>query len=124
MLALLSALLVPGRAEALRPALRTYGVADGLKYSQVFCVVEDREGMVWAGTSYGVSRYDGRRFSSLTSRDGLPHDSVSALAVTSDGMGSSSSGSLSLPAALSSMNFLSVSVYVSVYSFGSNVSVI
>jgi len=84
-LALLPALLGAGRADAFRPALRTYGVADGLKYSQVFCVTEDREGMVWAGTSYGVSRYDGRRFSSLTSRDGLPHDSVSALAVTNDG---------------------------------------
>lgn len=84
-LACLSALLAAGRADAFRPALRTYGVSDGLKYSQVFCVAEDREGMVWAGTSYGVSRYDGRRFSSLTSRDGLPHDSVSALAVTEDG---------------------------------------
>lgn len=84
-LALLSVLLGAGRAEALRPALRTYGVADGLKYSQVFCVAEDRDGMIWAGTSYGVSRYDGRRFSSLTSREGLPHDSVSALAVTADG---------------------------------------
>jgi len=68
-----------------RPSLRVYGVSDGLKYSQVFCVAEDRDGMIWAGTSYGVSRYDGRKFESLTSRDGLPHDSVSALAVTGDG---------------------------------------
>ncbi|MBK9088136.1 MAG: hypothetical protein IPL90_03460 [Holophagales bacterium] len=83
--ALAAALLGAGLAEASRPALRIYGVADGLKYSQVFCVVEDRDGMIWAGTSYGVSRYDGRKFESLTSRDGLPHDSVSALAVTGDG---------------------------------------
>ncbi len=83
--ALAAALLGAGLAEASRPALRIYGVSDGLKYSQVFCVVEDRDGMIWAGTSYGVSRYDGRKFESLTSRDGLPHDSVSALAVTGDG---------------------------------------
>ena len=81
----LAALHVAGWAEASRPALRVYGVADGLKYSQIFCVAEDREGMIWAGTSYGVSRYDGRRFENLTSRDGLPHDSVSALAVMADG---------------------------------------
>lgn len=41
--------------------------------------------MSWTGTSYSVSRYDGRTIESLTSRDGLPHDSVSALAVTGDG---------------------------------------
>jgi len=83
--ALAAALLCAGRAGASRPALRVYGVSDGLKYSQVFCVVEDHDGMIWAGTSYGVSRYDGRKFESLTSRDGLPHDSVFALAVTGDG---------------------------------------
>ena len=41
--------------------------------------------MIWVGTSYGVSRYDGRKFESLTSREGLPHDSVSALATAADG---------------------------------------
>ncbi len=84
-LAIVATLLPAGSATASRPALRVYGVADGLKYSQTFCVAEDREGMIWVGTSYGVSRYDGRRFESLTSRDGLPHDSVSALAVATDG---------------------------------------
>jgi ligand-binding sensor domain-containing protein len=83
--ALAVAILGAGLAEASRPALRIYGVADGLKYSQVFCVAEDRDGMIWVGTSYGVSRYDGRRFESLTSREGLPHDSVSALAMAADG---------------------------------------
>ncbi|MBK6404468.1 MAG: hypothetical protein IPF66_05195 [Holophagales bacterium] len=83
--------LAPGRPRArraqgrARPALRIYGVADGLKYSQVFCVAQDRDGMIWVGTSYGVSRYDGRKFESLTSREGLPHDSVSALATAADG---------------------------------------
>ena len=81
----LTTLLAGGFAEASRPALRVYGVADGLKYAQTFCVAEDSDGMIWAGTSYGVSRYDGRKFESLTSREGLPHDSVSDLAVAADG---------------------------------------
>ncbi|MBK9372480.1 MAG: protein kinase [Holophagales bacterium] len=84
-LALLVALVCAAGAGAARPALRIYGVADGLKYSQVFCVAQDRDGMIWVGTSYGVSRYDGRKFESLTSRDGLSHDSVSALATAADG---------------------------------------
>jgi len=88
--ALLAAILVAAAfaafpARAARPALRVYGVADGLKYAQTFCVTPDREGMLWAGTSYGVSRYDGKAFASLTARDGLPHDSVHALAVGADG---------------------------------------
>ncbi len=83
--ALLAAALGTASARAQRPALRVYGVADGLKYAQTFCVVPDRDGMIWAGTSYGVSRYDGKAFASLTARDGLPHDSVKRLAVSGDG---------------------------------------
>ncbi len=83
--ALAAAALVARPAPAQRPALRTYGVSDGLNYAQTFCVAPGREGMIWVGTSYGVSRYDGRAFSSLTARDGLPHDSVHALAVAGDG---------------------------------------
>ena len=83
--ALLATLLAGSPALAQRPALRVYGVPDGLKYAQVFSVATDPEGMVWAGTSYGVSRYDGKAFASLTTRDGLPHDSVHDLAVSEDG---------------------------------------
>lgn len=83
--ALAVAAVAAAPAAAQRPAMRVYGVADGLKYAQTFCVVPDREGMIWAGTSYGVSRYDGKSFASLTSRDGLPHDSVRGLAVGGDG---------------------------------------
>jgi hypothetical protein len=83
--AFLAAALCTAPARAQRPALRVYGVADGLKYAQTFCVAPDRDGMIWAGTSYGVSRYDGKTFASLTARDGLPHDSVKRLAVSGDG---------------------------------------
>lgn len=83
--ALVAAALAAPPAPAQRPAMRVYGVADGLKYAQTFCVVPDREGMIWAGTSYGVSRYDGKSFASLTARDGLPHDSVLGLSVGGDG---------------------------------------
>ena len=49
--------------------------------------MQDSRGLLWVGTSYGVGRYDGREFRSLTKSDGLPHDSVRALA--EDGSGGS-----------------------------------
>lgn len=83
-LGVVSALLA-GAAFAQQPALRVYGIQDGLKFSQVFAVMQDSRGLLWVGTSYGVGRYDGREFRSLTKMDGLPHDSVRAL--TEDGAG-------------------------------------
>lgn len=72
-------------AVAQQPALRVYSIPEGLPFSQVMCVMQDSRGFVWAGTSYGVSRYDGREFASLSKADGLPHDSVSDLAEDAEG---------------------------------------
>lgn len=77
--------LLAAAAWAQQPALRVYGIRDGLKFPQVFAVMQDSRGLLWVGTSYGVGRYDGREFRSLTKSDGLPHDSVRALA--EDGSG-------------------------------------
>lgn len=35
---------------------------NGLSNSQVNCVLRDKQGFVWIGTSYGLNRYDGYRF--------------------------------------------------------------
>jgi diguanylate cyclase (GGDEF)-like protein len=77
--------MVAAVVSAQQPALRVYGIRDGLKFPQIFAVMQDSRGLLWVGTSYGVSRYDGREFRSLTKSDGLPHDSVRALA--EDGAG-------------------------------------
>lgn len=78
-------LLVASAASAQQPALRVYGIEDGLKFPQVFAVFQDSRGFLWAGTSYGLSRYDGHEFASLTKAQGLPHDSVRGIA--EDGSG-------------------------------------
>jgi diguanylate cyclase (GGDEF)-like protein len=75
----LFALLLAAPAVAQQPALRIYGIEDGLKFPQVFAVFQDSRGFLWAGTSYGLSRYDGTSFASLTKAQGLPHDSVRAI---------------------------------------------
>ncbi len=85
----LAALLGAGLASAAlaqRPALRVYTIDDGLKFSQVFAVFQDSRGFIWAGTSYGTGRYDGRAFANLTTGEGLPHDSVKAFAEDGEGL--------------------------------------
>ena len=72
-------LLAAAPAGAQQPALRIYGIEDGLKFPHVFAVFQDSRGFLWAGTSYGLSRYDGASFASLTKAQGLPHDSVRAI---------------------------------------------
>jgi diguanylate cyclase (GGDEF)-like protein len=71
---------------AQRPAFRIYSTDDGLKFSQVFSVFQDSNAFIWAGTAYGAGRYDGRAFANLTAVEGLPHDSVKALAEDDRGL--------------------------------------
>lgn len=69
---------------ASQPALRAYGIDDGLNFPQVFSLTQDRLGMVWVGTSFGVGRYDGQGFTRLTRTGGLPHETVFDLAEGAD----------------------------------------
>ena len=68
-------LLVPG-AEAQQLSLRRYGVAPGLAHNSVHCIFQDSKGYIWIGTSEGLSRFDGYRFTNYTTRDGLEHNNV------------------------------------------------
>ncbi|PTM15173.1 MAG: hypothetical protein DA408_00710 [Bacteroidetes bacterium] len=60
--------------------VQTYTVAEGLAQSQVYAVLADRRGYVWAGTQGGgLSRFDGERFRTFSDGDGLPGNYVQAL---------------------------------------------
>jgi len=58
---------------------RTYDGADGLANIWVRPVFQDRNGVLWFGTESGVSRYDGRTFTTFTTQDGLADDLVSSI---------------------------------------------
>ena len=58
---------------------QTFSVADGLVSNTVYAIYQDREGALWFGTENGVSRYDGRAFTSFTKRDGLAENWVNAI---------------------------------------------
>ena len=52
---------------------------DGLANNWVWCMHEDREGVLWFGTwGGGVSRYDGQTFTTYTTADGLGNGALQA----------------------------------------------
>ena len=49
--------------------LDEYGFEDGLVYKHIKTVFEDRDGLIWLGTSKGLMRYDGEEFKVWNSDD-------------------------------------------------------
>ncbi len=63
-----------------------YGMAEGLPHREVRAVLQDRHGFIWAATSGGVARFDGRKFRVFNhTEDGLHEDVVDLLAEDADG---------------------------------------
>lgn len=58
----------------------SYGVEEGLPSDKVFCVVTDRD-RVWAGTDQGIAVLENGQWRTLTTKDGLAHNAVLAMAV-------------------------------------------
>jgi len=52
---------------------------DGLVSQSVYALCQDREGNIWLGTEGGVSKYDGRSFTSYTEHDGLVDNFMTAI---------------------------------------------
>ncbi len=55
---------------------RNYTIYDGLVQMKPFCLFEDSNSFLWIGTRNGVSKYDGKEFTSFRKDDGLPHSVV------------------------------------------------
>ncbi|HLN02863.1 MAG TPA: two-component regulator propeller domain-containing protein [Bryobacteraceae bacterium] len=80
-LALLLALGLPLTAQ--RHRFRYYSHGDGLKDTEVHCLLQDHIGFVWAGTATGLFRYDGAKFTAFPTPGA--GSIVQALAETPDG---------------------------------------
>ena len=59
--------------------------ADGLPANHVFMIRSAGEGRLWVGTSNGLARFDGERFTVFTVHDGLFANNVFSLATTDSG---------------------------------------
>jgi len=70
----------PGRKVSAGPGRghwRTYDAADGLAGIDVRSMIQDRDGYLWfAAEGSGVSRYDGKEFTTFTTQDGLVNNQV------------------------------------------------
>ncbi len=64
------------RLEAQSLLLQHFGVREGLANSTVYHAWQDAEGFLWFGTESGLCRYDGSRFQTFTTADGLPSNCV------------------------------------------------
>lgn len=53
------------------PAFRQYNTDTGLSSSEIYCILQDREGYIWISSDNGVSRFDGYGFRNYSVKDGL-----------------------------------------------------
>ncbi|MFN5324493.1 MAG: two-component regulator propeller domain-containing protein [Bacteroidota bacterium] len=60
-----------------------YDKSDGLIGDDIHAIAQDHLGNIWLGTSSGLSRYDGKRFSTYTALRGLVNDQVNAIKLDS-----------------------------------------
>lgn len=69
--------MIPTEAQML--PFQTYSIEKGLSESVVNDLVQDSEGYLWIGTSYGLNRFDGIQFKNYYTEDGLLDNRISAL---------------------------------------------
>jgi len=62
----------------------TFTTQDGLAHNDMRSIIQDREGHLWFGTTGGVSRYDGREFTTFTT-DSLASNYVFSIIQDRDG---------------------------------------
>jgi ligand-binding sensor domain-containing protein len=73
-------------ADSERLVWKTFDVDDGLAGNWVRSILVDRDGNVWFGTNQnGVTRHDGKAFTSYSANDMLPHNRVHAILQDRDG---------------------------------------
>lgn len=62
-----------------------YSASDGLAQSQVNCVFQDKLGYIWCGTLGGLSKFDGRKFTSYSQQHGLPGNQITCITEDHEG---------------------------------------
>jgi len=66
------------------PPYYHYTSSNGLASSTVFHIIQDRAGYLWFGTLNGLSRFDGTRFITYRTKDGLNSNSITHILETED----------------------------------------
>lgn len=67
--------------------VKHYGPENGLAHREVNAIFQDRQGFMWFGTRFGLSRFDGKNFTNFTKdRNGLAFDDIQSIAQDGDGL--------------------------------------
>lgn len=66
--------------------VKSYQVKDGLANNQVRAILCDRQGVLWVGTSGGLSRFENGKILNLNQKDGLANDRVMSLCEDAEGV--------------------------------------
>jgi ligand-binding sensor domain-containing protein len=61
------------------PSYYHYTSSDGLASSTVYNIIQDRSGFIWFATINGMSKFDGKRFTTFRTNDGLNSNSIISL---------------------------------------------
>lgn len=62
------------------PSYYHYSAADGLASSTVYQIIQDRDGFIWFATANGLSKFDGKQFTTYRTIDGLNSNSIISIA--------------------------------------------
>lgn len=62
------------------PSYYHYSATDGLASSTVYQIIQDRDGFIWFATANGLSKFDGKQFTTYRTMDGLNSNSIISIA--------------------------------------------
>ena len=79
-------LLIPALIFGQQYGFRNFTLEDGLPQTEVWALLQDNKGIIWAGTNGGgLSRFNGNTFKTFTTRDGMPDNIVYSLCEDEEG---------------------------------------
>lgn len=67
------------KAQILDYSYTHYGKEDGLPSNIIYCMIADRDGILWIGSDAGLTRFDGLHTKTFTTKDGLPTNDIFSL---------------------------------------------
>lgn len=68
--------------------IHKYTTEQGLSSNTIFCILQDKHGLIWISTEEGLNKFDGKSFTKFTvnkGRYGLSHNYVQAMFLAPDG---------------------------------------
>ncbi|MCX6280328.1 MAG: histidine kinase [Bacteroidetes bacterium] len=68
-----------GELHPQTPPFYHYKTSDGLASSTIYEIIQDRDGFIWFATMNGMSRFDGKRFTTFRTNEGLNSNSIISL---------------------------------------------